>query len=190
MTKVNFPSVTVCNENGLDSGEYVRNVFNNLAFTGSKSSQLKEGFKGILDDLTVDLDEGRRYVEKGDMYSKFLEQWLRDSIKLSKADTDYLGLEEILRGKFMTHADNHDEWKLKSQAGSGVMAEIEFLFGAMMRGEDFLNELMPYLPIKIDKKLGQALEREVEWEQSFMDLLDQMESARKCMIFTVFCLRY
>ena len=32
VTDVPFPSVTLCNEQGLDTGEYVRNVFNNLAF--------------------------------------------------------------------------------------------------------------------------------------------------------------
>ena len=30
LTDINFPSLTFCNEYGVDTGEYVRNVFNNL----------------------------------------------------------------------------------------------------------------------------------------------------------------
>ena len=53
LTKVDFPSITLCHKHGLDSGQYVRNVFNNLDFTGNKSAKLKEGFKYILKDLTI-----------------------------------------------------------------------------------------------------------------------------------------
>ena len=77
MTKVNFPSVTLCNENGLDSGEYVRNVFNNLAFVGDKGSKLRGEFKPILDDLTVDMEY--KYVTHGSMLQKFMEEWMRYS---------------------------------------------------------------------------------------------------------------
>ena len=52
LTKVDFPSITLCNEHGLDSGQYVRNVFNNLDFIGNKSAKLKRGFGAILHDLT------------------------------------------------------------------------------------------------------------------------------------------
>lgn len=52
LTKVDFPSITLCNEHGLDSGQYVRNVFNNLDFVGNKSAKLKEGFGEILNGLT------------------------------------------------------------------------------------------------------------------------------------------
>ena len=75
MTKVNFPSVTLCNEHGLDSGEYVRNVFNNLAFVGEKGSNLRGEFKPILDDLTVDM--GYKYVTHGGMLQRFMEEWMR-----------------------------------------------------------------------------------------------------------------
>ena len=75
VTKVNFPSVTLCNEHGLDSGEYVRNVFNNLAFVGDKGSKLRGEFKSILDDLTVDMEY--KYVNHGSMLQKFMEEWMR-----------------------------------------------------------------------------------------------------------------
>ena len=185
MTKVSFPSVTVCNENGLDSEEYVRNVFNNLAFTGNKSLQLKEGFKGILDDLTVRM-EAKYYGDSKVIY-KFLELWMKDNIKYQRAaggSNDYMNdIDEILRGIFMTHADNYDEYKLTEE----ITRDIDFWFGAMMRGEDFMNELLPSLPLKMQfNKWGNWLEpREVEWKQSFTDPLDE-ESARKCMIFKMF----
>ena len=75
MTKVNFPSVTLCNEHGLDSGEYVRNVFNNLAFVGDKGSKLRGEFKAILDDLTVDMDN--KYITHGGMLHNFMIEWMR-----------------------------------------------------------------------------------------------------------------
>ena len=75
VTKVNFPSVTLCNEHGLDSGEYVRNVFNNLAFVGNKGSELKEQFKAVLDDLVVDMDY--EYVPHDGMLHNFMHQWMR-----------------------------------------------------------------------------------------------------------------
>ena len=34
VTDVEFPSMTLCKDSGPDTGEYVRNVFNNLAFNG------------------------------------------------------------------------------------------------------------------------------------------------------------
>ena len=40
VTDVPFPSVTLCNEQGLDTGEYVRNVFNNLAFTEDEGTMV------------------------------------------------------------------------------------------------------------------------------------------------------
>ena len=75
VTKVNFPSVTLCNEHGLDSGEYVRNVFNNLEFVGDKGSKLRGEFKSILDDLTVDMEY--KHVTHGGMLQKFMEEWMR-----------------------------------------------------------------------------------------------------------------
>ena len=72
---MNFPSVTLCNDKGLDTGEYVRNVFNNLAFVGDKGSKLKEEFKAILDDLTVDMDY--KHVTYDGMFQKFMENWMR-----------------------------------------------------------------------------------------------------------------
>ena len=75
VTKVNFPSVTLCNDHGLDSGEYVRNVFNNLAFIGDKGSKLREEFKAILDDLTVDMEH--KYVNHDGMLYNFMQEWMR-----------------------------------------------------------------------------------------------------------------
>ena len=75
VTKVNFPSVTLCNDHGLDSGEYVRNVFNNLAFIGDKGSKLRGEFKAILDDLTVDMEH--KYVNHDGMLYNFMQEWMR-----------------------------------------------------------------------------------------------------------------
>ena len=72
---MNFPSVTLCNDQGLDTGEYVRNVFNNLAFVGDKGSKLKEEFKAILDDLTVDIED--KHVPYDGMFKEFMENWMR-----------------------------------------------------------------------------------------------------------------
>ena len=75
VTKVNFPSVTLCNDHGLDSGEYVRNVFNNLAFIGDKGTKLRGEFKAILDDLTVDMEH--KYLNHDGMLYNFMQEWMR-----------------------------------------------------------------------------------------------------------------
>ena len=36
MTKVNFPSLTLCEDHIADTGDYLRNVLNNLAFGESE----------------------------------------------------------------------------------------------------------------------------------------------------------
>ena len=84
MTDVPFPSVTLCNEQGLDTGEYVRNVFNNLAFTedegNSKSAALREAFGSVLDTFTyknkTDRD-GNVTREQSQLVGNFMFFWLR-----------------------------------------------------------------------------------------------------------------
>ena len=73
LTKVGFPSITLCNEHGLDSGQYVRNVFNNLDFIGNKSAKLKEEFREILDDLTSSYPT---FLSIKSMIDKYKE-WMR-----------------------------------------------------------------------------------------------------------------
>ena len=71
MTEVNFPSVTLCNANGLDTGEYVRNVFNNLEFNDvDESKLLREEFRMVLDELVTDSDAES-------VFSKFMDKWMR-----------------------------------------------------------------------------------------------------------------
>ena len=71
MTEVNFPSVTLCNANGLDTGEYVRNVFNNLEFNDvDESKLLREEFRMVLDDLVNDSDTES-------VFSNFIDKWMR-----------------------------------------------------------------------------------------------------------------
>ena len=57
---MDFPSVTFCNPDSYDSGEYVRAVFNNLAFyeekpvtAESKSKPLRDAFKDFFNDMAV-----------------------------------------------------------------------------------------------------------------------------------------
>jgi hypothetical protein len=54
--EVDFPSVTLCNPHGQDSGKYVRAIFNNFVFleietTKDGSAKLKTLFKDFLDDV-------------------------------------------------------------------------------------------------------------------------------------------
>ena len=76
VTEVDFPSVTLCNEYGLDTGEYVRNVLNNLEYTKENSleTQVKQGFKGILVDLVANADF---WMVSSNDFRKFLLEWLR-----------------------------------------------------------------------------------------------------------------
>lgn len=71
VTEVNFPSITLCNGHGLDTGEYVRNVFNNLEFNdANKSKLLREEFRMVLDDLVDDSDAES-------VFSNFMDKWMR-----------------------------------------------------------------------------------------------------------------
>ena len=38
VTDVPFPSLTLCDDQGFDTGEYMRNVFNNLEFAGNEGT--------------------------------------------------------------------------------------------------------------------------------------------------------
>ena len=76
MTEVDFPSVTLCNAYGLDTGEYVRNVFNNLAFTDANDSVLlRDEFKMVLGDIVFDPDT--EYYSASEVFSNFMDEWLR-----------------------------------------------------------------------------------------------------------------
>ena len=83
-------------------------------------------------------------------------------------------IEDELRAKFMTHADN-------AYFKYDVITEIAFMFGAMMRGEDFISKLQPYLPLTVDGINGYLNYNYAEWRQSFETELDTLESARKGM---------
>lgn len=74
VTEVNFPSVTLCNARGLDTGEYVRNVFNNLAFN-SDSILLRDEFRMVLGDIVFDPDA--EFYSASDIFSNFMDKWLR-----------------------------------------------------------------------------------------------------------------
>ncbi len=59
---MDFPSVTFCNPNSYDSGEYVRAVFNNLAFheekpvtDESKSKPLRDAFKDLFEEMATNV---------------------------------------------------------------------------------------------------------------------------------------
>ena len=76
MTEVNFPSVTLCNAHGPDTGEYVRNVFNNLEFNdANKSRLLREEFRMVLSDIVFDPDA--EPIPASEVFSKFMDLWLR-----------------------------------------------------------------------------------------------------------------
>ena len=83
VTDVPFPSITLCNEQGLDTGEYVRNVFNNLAFTydeGNKSAALREAFESVLDTFTYQntTDSDNNPVKQHSLVvGNFMFFWLR-----------------------------------------------------------------------------------------------------------------
>ena len=78
MTDVNFPSVTLCHANGLDTGEYVRNVFNNLAFNEANSILIREEFRMVLSDIVFDPDA--EFYSASDVFSNFMDEWLRYSL--------------------------------------------------------------------------------------------------------------
>ena len=83
VTEVNFPSVTLCNANGLDTGEYVRNVFNNLEFNdANKSKLLREDFKMVLDDLVTNSDTES-------VFSNFMDKWMRYDFSTGILDKQY-----------------------------------------------------------------------------------------------------
>ena len=71
LSEVDFPSITLCNEHGLDSGQYVRNVFNNLDFIGNQSAKLKEGFTSIIMHLTRS-----DYVYQSELFYNYIN-WMR-----------------------------------------------------------------------------------------------------------------
>ena len=84
-------------------------------------------------------------------------------------------MEDELRAKLMTNASNDDGYSFKYN----VIQEVEFMFGAMMRGEDMMVKLQPYLPLTVDKINGYLNYNYAEWRQSFESTLDSSESARK-----------
>ena len=78
MTDVNFPSVTLCHANGLDTGEYVRNVFNNLDFNEANDSMLlREEFRMVLKDIVFDTEDPAEWEWTSDVFSDFMDEWLR-----------------------------------------------------------------------------------------------------------------
>ena len=90
MTDVNFPSVTLCNAHGLDTGEYVRNVFNNLEFNDVNGSMLlREEFRMVLGDIVF--DPYAESVYSSDVLSNFMDIWLRCTI----TDTLYLKYDNV-----------------------------------------------------------------------------------------------
>ena len=78
----------------------------------------------------------------------------------------------------MTHASNDNGYYFKY----GILPEIEFMFGAMMRGENMITELQPYLPLTVDRTNGYLYQNYSEWQQSFVSTMDTSQSAREGMI--------
>ena len=74
----------------------------------------------------------------------------------------------------MTRADNDNGISFKH-----VTAEIEFMFGAMMRGENMTSKLQPYLPLTVDRAHEYLNYNYEEWQQSFVSTLESLESSRK-----------
>ena len=77
MTEVNFPAITLCEDHGSDTGEYVRNVFNHLQFPDKHltvGTQLREEFLGILTEflteyrtvISTKLQKSLNFVHNGD----------------------------------------------------------------------------------------------------------------------------
>ena len=77
----------------------------------------------------------------------------------------------------MTHAsnDNGNGYYFKND----VIAEIEYMFGAMMRGENMTSELQPYLPLTVDTNYWFVEFNYAEWRTSFESTLDTSQAARK-----------
>ena len=61
VTEVSFPSIALCKDHGLDTGEYVRNVFNNLDFLGESSGNLKKEFQWVLHDTVMTLKKSQEH---------------------------------------------------------------------------------------------------------------------------------
>ena len=83
-------------------------------------------------------------------------------------------MEEELRAKFMTYANINDGSYFKEK----VKSDIEFMFGAMMRGENMMADLQPYLSLTMNRVDGWLDYNYAEWRQSFESTLE-VESARK-----------
>ena len=77
---MDFPSVTLCNEYGLDTGEYMRNILNNLEYGKGNNidMKIKQGFKGFLVDLISNPE--KQHASSNDYY-KFSEEWLRFALR-------------------------------------------------------------------------------------------------------------
>ena len=66
MTDVNFPAITLCEDHGSDTGEYVRSVFNYLKFPDKElnyGKELYEEFQGILNDFTTDYPRSEKITK-------------------------------------------------------------------------------------------------------------------------------
>ena len=74
----------------------------------------------------------------------------------------------------MTRADNDNGYSF-----THVTAEIQFMFGAMMRGENMTSKLQPYLPLTVDRINGYLNYNYAEWQQSFVTTLESLASARE-----------
>ena len=74
----------------------------------------------------------------------------------------------------MTRADNDNGYSFEH-----VTSDIEFMFGAMMRGENMTSKLQPYLPLTVDRINGYLNYNYAEWQQSFVTTLESLPSARE-----------
>ena len=97
-------------------------------------------------------------------------------MKLDPNDIYQLGdhMEEELRAKFMTYANVDDGSYFKEK----VKSDIEFMFGAMMRGENMMGDLQPYLSLTMNRVDGWLDYNYAEWRQSFESTFE-VESTRK-----------
>ena len=95
MTDVNFPAITLCEDHGSDTGEYVRSVFNYLQFPDKDlnyGKELYEEFQGILNEFTTKFPRSDK-IKKilPDMQSGALEPYFV-YMNDTKSDSDGLVL--------------------------------------------------------------------------------------------------
>ena len=185
MTDVNFPSIALCKEHGLDTGEYVRNIFNNLDFVGFKGNNLRGEFQWILHDTVMTLQNAQEYwhwlgylhfVFAIFFVNKLTYNNYRQNIKLassSESDRADERIERDLRGVLMSELAMGNTMSFKSE----FVAKIETMFGNMIRGADNKEDLYKFFPLRINNFTLQEVEP--EWIKNFQRPIIEYPNVRK-----------